>query len=49
MIKETKNRVKNSTTNYPKDSHKAFCERCFKYNGRCPNTESQRKDRRCSL
>lgn len=27
---------KNPTTNYPKDSHNAFCKRCFKYHGRCP-------------
>ena len=29
--------VKNPTTNYPKDSHKAFCKRCLGYNGGiCP-------------
>lgn len=37
------------TTNYAKDSHKAFCERCFKHNGRCPNTKGQRKDPKCNL
>lgn len=37
------------TTNYPKDSHKAFCERCFKYNGGCPKTKGQSKDHRCNL
>lgn len=31
--------VKNLTTNYPKDSHKAFCKRCLGYNGGvCPRT-----------
>lgn len=31
--------VKNPTTNYPKDSHKAFCKRCLGYNGGiCPKT-----------
>ena len=31
--------VKNPTTNYPKDSHKAFCKRCMGYNGCvCPRT-----------
>lgn len=49
MIKEIKTRQKNPTTNYAKDSHKAFCERCFKHNGRCPNTKTQHKDRKCGL
>lgn len=31
--------VKNPTTNYPKDSHEAFCKRCLGYNrGICPKT-----------
>jgi len=30
--------AKNTTTNYPMDSHKAFCKRCMTYNGRCPIT-----------
>lgn len=31
--------VKNPTTNYPMDSHKAFCKRCLGYNGGiCPMT-----------
>ena len=31
-------KVKNPTTNYPMDSHKHFCKRCIKINGRCPIT-----------
>lgn len=32
--------VKNPTTNYPMDSHKAFCKRCLGYNhGICPKTD----------
>lgn len=46
-VKETKG--KNPTTNYPKDTHKAFCERCFEYNGGCPNTNTKHKDLSCSL
>jgi len=41
--------VKNPTTNFAKDSHKAFCERCFKYNGFCPDTETLRRSTVCSL
>lgn len=42
--------VVNPTTNYPKDSHKAFCKRCMGYNGGfCPNTHSIRPDGRCDL
>lgn len=38
---------KNPTTNYPKDSHKAFCRRCFDYNnGMCPNPGGEEK---CNL
>ena len=30
---------KNPTTNYPFDTHKAFCKRCFlKHKGICPKT-----------
>lgn len=28
--------IKNPTTNYPMDSHQAFCKRCLTYNGGCP-------------
>lgn len=27
---------RNNTTNYPKDSHAAFCKRCETYNNGCP-------------
>lgn len=33
-----KKTVKQTTTNYPMDSHKEFCKRCMGYNGRCPIT-----------
>jgi hypothetical protein len=51
MIKqnEVKRGKKNPTTNYPKDSHKAFCERCFRHNNGCPDTRSQRKNGACAL
>ena len=43
-------RVKNPTTNYAKDTHKAFCERCTKFhNGICPETGTTRKSFACSL
>ena len=41
--------VNNPTTNYGKDSHKAFCERCMAYNGLCPATETSRKSIACNL
>lgn len=43
--------VKNPTTNYPMDGHKAFCERCFKvYNdGVCPMTRSKYKHKGCTV
>ena len=38
------------TTNYPKDTHKEFCDRCFKHNSGCPNKcGGQFKDKECSL
>lgn len=27
---------RNNTTNYPKDTHAKFCERCYAYNNGCP-------------
>ena len=39
----------NPTTNYAKDTHKQFCERCFKHNGFCPDTGDIRKSFACSL
>ena len=46
---KSKTNQKNPTTNYPKDSHKAFCNRCYEGNKRCINTGSKRKDRECRL
>lgn len=46
---EPKRKQKNPTTNYAKDTHKQFCERCFAYNKGCPDTESQRKSNTCAL
>ena len=45
---------KEPTTNYPRDGHKAFCERCYIAhrefdNNICPCTGSQRKSSACSL
>ena len=44
-----KSKQKNPTTNYGKDSHKAFCERCYTYNKGCFNTGSKRKDNTCRI
>lgn len=42
--------VVNPTTNYPKDSHKAFCKRCLdRYHGICPMTHSRNPSGRCDL
>lgn len=41
--------IKNRTTNYPKDGHKAFCVRCRGYNGGCPMTGKSAPSRSCSL
>lgn len=39
-----------NTTNYPKDSHKAFCKRCLeRYQGICPITGSRVPSGRCDL
>lgn len=42
-------RGKNPTTNYAKDSHKAFCKRCFAYNGKCPRNGKDYADYDCTL
>ena len=40
---------KNPTTNYPRDSHRAFCNRCFNANRRrCPIT-GRSSTKRCRL
>ena len=42
--------VKNPTTNYAKDTHKKFCERCISFHkGICPETDTGRKSFACSL
>lgn len=43
--------VVNPTTNYPKDSHKAFCKRCLEryHGGICPMTHSKNPSGRCDL
>lgn len=42
--------VTNSTTNYPMDSHKAFCKRCVKYNGGvCPATGTTKLYQHCDI
>ena len=42
-------RVVNPTTNYPKDSHSAFCKRCKAHNGCCPITGTDRASRDCDI
>lgn len=37
------------TTNFPKDSHYDFCERCMAFNKGCPNTGTKHKDKNCNL
>lgn len=44
-----KNKQKNPTTNYAKDTHKAFCERCYAHNKGCFNTGSKHKDGSCRI
>lgn len=45
-----KKTVKQTTTNYPMDSHKAFCKRCVKYNGGvCPITGTAKASSRCDI
>lgn len=43
--------VVNPTTNYPKDSHNAFCKRCLEryHEGICPITHSKNPSGRCDL
>ena len=42
--------IRNPTTNYAKDTHKDFCNRCIKFhNGVCPDTETTRKSFACGL
>ena len=46
---EDKKTAKKATTNYPMDSHKAFCERCKVYNGCCPITGTAKASNRCDI
>jgi len=39
----------NPTTNYPKDTHKAFCKRCLSHNDGCPVTRGGGPSKSCSL
>lgn len=42
--------VTNPTTNYPMDSHKAFCKRCVTYNGGvCPATGTTKTYNHCDI
>lgn len=42
--------VKNPTLNYPKDTHKDFCKRCFpKHKGICPVTGMPILAKECDL
>ena len=42
-------RVVNPTTNYPKDSHSAFCKRCKAHNGCCPITGTDKASKGCDI
>lgn len=42
-------RVVNPTTNYAKDTHKAFCKRCLHHNEGCPVSKSGNPTAACSL
>ena len=46
---EDKKAVKNTTTNFPMDSHKAFCKRCMKINGCCPITGTAKASAHCDI
>lgn len=43
--------IKVNTTNYPKDSHAAFCKRCKEryHGGVCPVTNTKEVAKKCSL
>ena len=51
MEKKNEQNIRRNTTNYPKDSHKAFCERCYNQynNGICPATGSKNLSKSCQL
>lgn len=40
-----------NTTNYPKDSHKAFCKRCLEryHEGICPITGTSKASSQCDI
>lgn len=50
-MKKTKEQenTKKSTFNYGPDSHKKFCERCYKHNGKCVMTGTKFKSEHCSV
>lgn len=43
--------LKVNTTNYPKDSHAAFCKRCKDryHEGKCPITKTDKVSQKCDL
>ena len=41
--------TKRTSNNYPMDSHKKFCARCYTKNHGCPSTGSKHKSATCSL
>ncbi len=42
-------RIVNPTTNYPRDGHEYFCQRCRRYNNGCPITGSTFPSKECGL
>lgn len=52
-MKTCEEKIKNGrgTTNYPPDTHKEFCDRCYnRYNGGvCPETGTRARSKKCSV
>lgn len=48
-IDKQEQRTKKTTTNYAPDTHKAFCDRCFKHNRCCPLTGKKTKSETCNV
>ena len=42
-------KVDGNVSNYPWDSHKYFCKRCFKQHGKCPSTGRKSLDQGCRM
>lgn len=49
MKKSVDVQIKRNTTNYAPDSHKKFCERCYKHNGVCPMTGNKSRSTKCNV